>query len=149
MSDLTDKDNEYLYYELAKTHSEEKLEQLFALKALKGNPAILKNPFAFEKLCYALNGVKANFNSVEPASILMIAKAVKYILDEVKDPDWNNEIKQYVAHVAHDEGWIKLPKLLSFAQAELDDVNVKIELDDEQKKIQGLKHEALERYLKL
>lgn len=81
MSDLLDKDNEYLYYELAKTHSEEKLEQLFALKALKGNPAILKNPFAFEKLCYALNGVKANFNSVEPASILMIAKAVKYILD--------------------------------------------------------------------
>ena len=45
--------------------------------------------------------------------------------------------------------FLLLPKLLSFAQSELDDVNTKVELNDEQKKIQDLKHEALERYLKL
>ena len=143
--DLQDFDNETLYLELHKTKSEQELEKLFALKALKDNPLILENVLSFEKLCYALNHIKGNFNAFEPASLLMIAKTIK----DINHKDFNNEIKQYIAHIAWSEGWINLPEILSFSQNELDSLNNKHELDEEQKQIQAMKHNALDQYLKL
>jgi hypothetical protein len=124
--------------------SEIQLEKIFALKALKSNPGLLGNVFSFEKLVYVLNGVKPNVDIFDPPTILHIAKAL-HILG-IKE-EWHTEIKKYIAHLAKEEGWVYLPKVLDFAQPELDEISHSVELDEEQKAIQKLKHQAIEKYL--
>lgn len=106
--------------------SEEELEELFACKALVGNPTgVLQNVMAFEKFCFAVNGIIPNPESVDVPNVLMIAAAIqkaqklldkKELFTEVSD---HNTVC-YIAHVAFDEGWVILPTILSFAQKELD-----------------------------
>lgn len=125
--------------------NEAEVEEFYAMQAMKANPALLDNAFTFEKFCYALNHTKPNFEVFEPATILHIAKAVS----KIPEHNWNNEIKQYVAHVAWEEGWVKLPDILNFAQNELDALHPgNFELNEDQLKIQELKHLAVERYLR-
>lgn len=129
--------------------NESQLERIFALKALKENPLILDNVFTFEKLVYVLNDIKPNVDFFEPPTILHIAKAIKFLLEEYPDHKWHFEINQYIAHIAHEEGWVILPTVLSFVQEALTELqkNKEIELDAEQLKIQELKHKAVEKYL--
>ncbi len=128
--------------------SEQDLEELFAVKAIKHNPSILENPFSFEKVCYALNHRKPTFDYYEPASVLMMAKAIKILKDIVPNHNYDYEIRNYIAIHAHDEGWVELPEILSFANKELQDLNVKVELDEEMKQMQKMKHDAVSEYLK-
>ena len=113
------------------------------MKAIHANPGLLDNAFVFEKICYALNHTKPNVEYFEPASILQIAKAIS----KLPLHTWNNEIKQYVAHIARQEGWVTLPKILLFAQHDLEMLSSSVELDEDQKKVQQLKHLAVEKYL--
>lgn len=131
-------------------YSEEELEHLFAIKALRANPSIIENIFIFEKLCYVFNKLKSNVDTFEPPSILQIAKAVKYIKENFDENiEFNREIKEYIAHIAHDEGWYKLPDILLFAQPELDNLHKNHELDNDMMEIQKLKHLAVSKYLEL
>lgn len=130
--------------------SELKLERLFALKALKENISLLDNVFTFEKLCYVFNNLKANVETIELANILMIAKAIKTLKNLNYNHEWNNEIKQYIAHIAHSEGWLQLPEILSFAQDALKDLHQhEDELNSDQIKLQELKHKALATYIEM
>jgi len=139
-------DNDTLRLILPK-RSEEDMEYFFAEKAVKNNPAILDGVVAFEKVCYALNKLKPNFETFEPLPIICIAKAVSILNGIV--PDWkpNSEISRYIAYIAHDEGWFKPPNYLSFAAEELNKLNAVHELDEEQRKLQELKHEAVKKYV--
>jgi hypothetical protein len=123
--------------------TETQLERIFALRALKNNPEILENVFTFEKLVYVMNGLKPNVDIFDPPTILHIAKAVH----ELHLTDLNFEIRMFIAHIAFDEGWVTLPKVLSFAQPELDELSNEIELDEDQQAMQNMKHKAIEKYL--
>lgn len=123
--------------------SETQLERVFALRALKANPGLLGNVFSFEKLVYVLNGVKPNVEIFDPPTILHIAKAVRSLGEQ----EWHTEVKKYIAHLAKDEGWVYLPEVLSFAQPELNEISHSVELDEEQKQVQNMKHQAVEKYL--
>lgn len=141
-------DNETILL-INETKSEDELELIFALKALKENSLILENAFTFEKIVYVLNKIKPNVTYLELPNILMIAKAVQYLNKNYNDNiEWHPEIKMYIAYIAKEEGWVKLPKILSFADHELSLLNINIELDEEQKILQDLKHKAVEMYLK-
>ena len=123
--------------------NENQLEKIFALRALKSNPGILGNIFTFEKLVYVLNGFKPNVDILEPSTILHITKAVKLLGEQ----NWHREVKKYIAVLAFEEGWVKLPDILKFAQDDLDEISNKVELDEDQAKVQHLKHLAVERYI--
>lgn len=140
-------DNETLLL-LNEKKSEQEMEFLFALKALKENTQMLDNAFVFEKMVYVLNHMKPNVTQLEPPNILMVAKAVDYLNKNFGKIDFHQEIKMYIAHIAFDEGWFTLPDVLSFAENQLDLLHVKIELDEEQKALQDLKHKAVAMYLK-
>jgi hypothetical protein len=146
---MHDMDNETIILLSEGAHSEQQLEKIFALKALQENPGILGNAFTFEKLCYVLNDLKPNVIALEPPTILHIAKAVQFLEKQFPNHNWHPEIKQYIAAIAWEEGWVSLPGLLSFAQHELDMLHQNLDLDDDQKQLQTLKHEAVERYLKV
>lgn len=132
---------------LNETKSEQELEFLFALKALKANPSLLENAFTFEKLVYVLNKQKPNVTHLEPPNILMIAKAIDFLKKDDPDIEFHREIAMYIACIAHEEGWIKLPEILSFADSQLALLTVEHELDEEQKALQDLKHKAVKMYL--
>lgn len=128
--------------------SEQELEKLFALKALKSNPSILENFYSFEKLVYVLNNLKPNVDVWEPPTILMFAKAVQ-ILNNLEYNVNHPEIKEYIAQIAHNEGWVNLPDILKFAQPELNNIQPEaVKLDEEAKKLQEAKHLAVVEYLK-
>jgi hypothetical protein len=130
--------------------SEQELEKVFALKALQENPGILGNVFAFEKLCYVLNNLKPNTTALQPPTILHLAKAIQFLQKEYPEHHWHREVKEYIAQIALDEGWYLLPSILNFAQKELDAISYKKEeLDEDQKKLQELKHLAVNKYLAL
>lgn len=122
--------------------SELELEKQFALNALQHNPGILSNPITFEKLCFVLNDIKPNMETFEPPCILVIAKALKHLKH-----DWNNEIIQYIAHIAHEEGWHRLPDNLKFAEEALKELQEEIELEQDEERMQELKHIAVKKYL--
>lgn len=128
--------------------SEDKLEKIFALKALNENKSLFENNwFAFEKLSNVLNNIKPNINILEPISVLQASKAIKVLTSNFEFSP-GQEVKQYIAHIAHEEGWAKLPDILNFCQNELNLLQPQsINLDDEQMKIQNLKHIAVAKYL--
>ena len=106
--------------------SDQDLEELFAIKALINNPnAILQNVVAFEKFCFAVNGLIPDPEVMDIPNVLMVAYAVKKIEEVLKkkliliEPADHFTIC-YIANVAYDEGWVILPELLHFAQHELD-----------------------------
>jgi len=141
---MDDLDNETIVLLSGDRATELELERHFALKALRHNPGILSNVTTFEKLCFVLNDIKPNMETFEPPCILVVAKALHEL---EKHPEWNNEIVQFIAHIAHEEGWHTLPEILKFAQAALEDLQEDCELDEEQQKIQSLKHLAVKKYL--
>lgn len=126
------------------------LEKYFALKALKENPGILGNFFTFEKLVYVLNNIKPNVDVWEPPSILMVAKAINELNKLGQLPQqWESEVKEYISQLAYNEGWISLPEILGFAQNELDNIQPeKLDLTEQMKQLQELKHLAVREYLK-
>ena len=146
---MIDKDNETIALIADDRFDEGKLEKMFALKAFKANPYILENAFIFEKFVYACNGLKSNATTFEPASILQICKAIDTVKKERPHYLWNNEVIWYIAHIAHDEGWVSpLPDILSFANSALKELErFHGELTPEQQKMQELKHLAIKMYL--
>lgn len=145
-------DNDTILLQYGDKLSDKQAEELFAVKALKANPSILQNPFAFEKLCYALNGLKPDFGIIEPANILMVSKAIQKILSILQPKEnetlFNHEIIGYIAHIAHEEGWIQLPSILNFAQHNLEELNKnKKELTEDEQKLQDFKLKAVNKYL--
>lgn len=128
--------------------SEADLEKYFALKALRDNPAILENVLSFQNLAYVLCGLKPNVDAWEPSNILILTKAAKE-LKRLGYEVYNNEIKQYIAHIGHSEGWLVLPDDLLFAQDALKDLQMHDSIDDDQAAIQRLKHKAVDKFLNL
>ena len=105
--------------------TDEQFEELFAMKALAINPnAIITNVMAFEKFCFAVNGIIPNPEAVDIPNVLMIAGAIQKIESFLNkkltfsEPS-EHTVACYIAHVAFDEGWVILPNILSFAQNEL------------------------------
>jgi hypothetical protein len=141
-------DNETIILVDEGKRSESELEKIFALKALRQNPGILGNAFTFEKLCYVLNDLKPDINTFEPPTILHICKAIQFLEKQYPNFNWHPEIKEYIAQIGLDEGWYLLPSVLNFAQKELDAISYKKEeLNEDQKKMQELKHLAVKKYL--
>ena len=131
---------------------EHEMERVFAEKAIRGNPhEVLDKVLAFEKCVYVFNNLKPDFTTFEPLGTLCNARAVKEILGIVPDWKFHREIRHYLAYIAWQEGWVRMPDILSFAQRELDDITPgstwNIGLDDEQQKLQALKHAAVKKYL--
>ncbi len=124
--------------------SEIQLERVFALKALSVNPEILDNPVVFEKMVYVLNEIKPNFEAFNPPTTLQVAKAASMLGSRT----WHPDIVKYIAHIAHEEGWVEMPSILSFANEELKSLHAgDYTLDEDQQKVQYLKHKAVELYL--
>lgn len=108
--------------------SDQDLEEVFACKALAVNPnAILQNVRGFEMFTFAVNGIIPNEEAVDIPNVLMLAYAVKkaeqvlgkkLLFSEPAD----HTVIVYIAHCCYDEGWVLLPKILSFAQHELDKI---------------------------
>jgi len=147
-NEFEDMDNETIVL-INETMNEGQLEKLFALKALKQNPGILGNIHTFSKLMEVLNNVKPSVDLFEPINLLCIAKGVKE-LNLPKDFDWHDEIRWYTSNIAHEEGFLQLPEILNFAQDQLDELNNYFdynELNEDQKKIQEMKHLAIKKYL--
>ena len=146
---MIDKDNETIAFIANGRFEEGKLEKMFALKAFKSNPYILENAFIFEKFVYACNELKSSAESFEPASILQICKAIDIVKKERPHFLWNNEVIWYIAHIAHNEGWVApLPDILSFVNSALKELErFQGELTPEQQKMQELKHLAVKMYL--
>lgn len=101
---------------LDSTLSRVELEELFAMKAVLGNPDIVNNVCVFEKLCFALNGEIPSFEVINIPTTLMIAGAVH----KLKHKEYSEQVKKYIACIAYEEGWVILPRGLSFCQRELD-----------------------------
>ena len=74
--------------------SENELEKLFALKALKNNSGILDNVHTFSKLMEVFNNLKPTVNSFEPINLLVIAKGIKTLGPQ--EHEWHPEIKKYI-----------------------------------------------------
>jgi hypothetical protein len=125
--------------------SEVQLEKIFMTKALQARPESLDNPIIFEKIVYVLNGLKSNSEAFHPPTILHLAKAAQLIGNRV----WSHEIVQYIAHIAHEEGWVDMPEVLLFANDALHALHASHELDEDQKRVQLLKHRAVTLYLGL
>jgi len=105
---------------------DEELEELFAIKALAVNPnAVLQNIMAFEKFCFAVNGIIPNEEAVDIPNLLMVGYAVKKAEEVLnkkllfEEPADHTTIV-YIANIAHYDGWVLLPPVLSFAQHQLD-----------------------------
>lgn len=105
--------------------SDEELEKIFAIKALVGNPAgVLQNVMGWEKFCFAVNNIIPNPEAVDIPNVLMIAHAVQEAEQVLNKKLLFNEPTEhmtivYIATVAFDEGWVILPRILNFAQNEL------------------------------
>ena len=131
--------------------SELELEKYFAVKALNENPGILGNAFTFGLLCHVLNNIKPDTNTWEPPTVLMFAKAVDFLNKKMfvdKPHIWHPEICEYIAQISHAEGWVKLPEVLEFAQKELNNLQPKeVMLDDDGKENQKKKMDACYTYL--
>ena len=120
-----DQDNETII--LNNPHlKDEELEELFAIKALVINPnAIIQNVMAFEKFCFAVNGIIPNPEAVDIPNVLMVAYAVKKAEEVLgrkllfTEPSDHTCIV-YIANIGFYDGWILFPKILSFAQHQLD-----------------------------
>jgi hypothetical protein len=105
---------------------DEELEKVFAIKALINNPnAVLQNIMAFEKFCFAVNGIIPNPEAVDIPNILMVAYAVKKAEEVLhtkllfEEPADHTTIV-YIANIAFYDGWVLLPPILNFAQHQLD-----------------------------
>lgn len=128
--------------------SEAELEKIFVLKALRVYSHLLDDAFVFEKTVYVLNDVKPNIESLQPPTVLHIAKAVKFINQLYPTHQWSHDVIYYIAHIAHEEGWATLPSILKFADHALVELQPETpELDEDQHKLQALKHKAVEIYL--
>lgn len=101
---------------LDSTLSRVELEELFAMKAVLGNPDIVNNVCVFEKLCFALNGEIPSFEVINIPSGIMIAGAIH----KLGKREYSEQVKKYIACVLFEEGWVIAPRNLSFCQRELD-----------------------------
>ena len=150
-NEFTDCDNDTFLLENDGKLTESELEEIFVFKALGQNPGILGHTHSFMKVMEVLNGTKPNVDYFEPISILCIAKGIKILNSKLheymQNHAWHPEIKLLISCIAHDEGWIKLPDILSFAQNELDELQEEFEIDEEINKLQELKHWAIQKYL--
>jgi hypothetical protein len=107
--------------------SDEELEELFALKALHHNYDVITNVMAFEKFVFAVNGIIPNFERVDIPNLLMVASALKkaerVLQRQLKFEEPNEHTtKVYIAHIAHEDGFVIMPRCLSFAQEELNKI---------------------------
>ena len=101
------------------------LEELFATKAVKHNPEILKNTCTFPLVVLALNREVPNFDSMEMPDILMVSLAIHKLIKEKLITDLESlgeSTLKYIACLAFDEGWIILPRVLAPVQRYLNDL---------------------------
>ena len=114
-------DNETIYLEQRDKMTREELEEVFASKAVAGNPDIVNNVMVFEKLCLALNGVIPSFEHVEEPSLTMVCGAIKKMRQIGVDTTiLSEQVKKYIACVAFHDGFVVLPRIIHFAQSFLD-----------------------------
>lgn len=111
---MLDLDNETIALTSDLKRSE--LEELFAMKAVLGNPDIVNNVCVFEKLCFALNGEIPSFDVINIPTILMVAGAVH----KLGERTYSEQVKKYIAVIGYEEGWAIFPQDLAFCQRELD-----------------------------
>lgn len=123
---------------LDSTLSRVELEELFAMKAVLGNPDIVNNVCVFEKLCFALNGEIPSFEVINIPTVLDIAVAIKKLPKFIP----NETITKYVAIIAWNDGFSILPSILKFAQPYL----TKISSDLSRELFANYTPESLEKY---
>lgn len=70
----------------------------------------------FQKVCLVLNGRDVFFDVKQDISIKEILFAVRTLKIRYPEEMFNDEVAQYIATEAIDEGFVFLPKELSFAQ---------------------------------
>jgi hypothetical protein len=121
---MLDQDNETVILNNPGT-SDQDLEELFAIKALIHNPdMILGNILAFEKFCWAVNGITSSPEIFDPPNLLMVAYAIKKAEEVLHkkllfiEPHEHTTLV-FIANIAYNEGWVVLPSVLSFAQHQL------------------------------
>jgi len=73
----------------------------------------------FEKVAVAFNNRVPNFGFTEYLSPLEIANAVS-LMNDIREMEWGDEVRVYVAAITRDHGFSYLPEPLNFAQDMLD-----------------------------
>jgi len=101
--------------------NEETKNKLMAVKAVMANDYFWQEWDVFEKVCSAFNGRIPNFGNMEDLSIAELALGAQ-LVSKLKKRSFKNEVQAYVASRAHEEGYVMLPEVLSFAQGYLDDL---------------------------
>lgn len=93
--------------------------KLMAIKALMANDYFWQEWEVFEKVCSAFNDRIPHFGRMEDLSVAELALGVQ-LASQLKRRSFDNEVKAYVASRAHEDGYVMLPEVLSFAQDYLD-----------------------------
>lgn len=116
---MLSRDNDALVLELSGKYSREQLEALFAIKAAVGNPDVVNNVMAFEKICLALSGEIPSFEHVECPTAFQVINAIVQLRKRDVQPTSESVLK-YIACVLYDDGFVIAPKSVSFVQKYLD-----------------------------
>lgn len=104
-------------------------EKIYALRAVKNNPAVLLNWHLFEKVVSAFSSRKADFAFAQKPSLGECSAAVAIISKLTTDPI-GPEVSDYIAAVALDEGYVTLApsKFLNQFDDELEAIRKSMDL---------------------
>jgi hypothetical protein len=117
--------------------NEESKNKLMALKVLLSNDYFWQEWEVFEKICVAFNDRLPEFQFMDELSMAEIALAVA-LAAKIKKRTFKHEVQAYVASVAHEDGYVMLPTMLTFAQEHLDTLMQGTPGEDIRDKLKGL-----------
>lgn len=93
-----------------------------AAKVLLTSTYFWRDNLVFEKVVLALNDVMPMFDRYQGPSPGMIARAVR-ISKEIRDLEFSDEVKRYIAVVCLNDGLAVLPGHLEFVKGHLDSIS--------------------------
>jgi len=102
--------------------NEENKNKIMAVRVLIGSSLFWTEWEVFEKVVAAFNDRVPIFRMKEDVSLGEIAYTVS-VANKIRDRDYGGEIEAFVAAEAFEEGYVKLPEVLSFAQEDLDELS--------------------------
>lgn len=89
--------------------------KILAIKAISNTDEFFRNWRAFEKACVAFSDREANFGHVQEVRLHDVAVTVHLVRNFIKDKEFTDEVKSYIAACAIRDGFMMLPEELGFA----------------------------------
>ena len=109
-------------------------EKILALRVIIMVDVFWEKWDVFEKVCCAFNSVQPTFDTIQYLSAGQIAYAID-CANQLRNNQFSNEVKSYIAAKLKDEGLVVAPKSLEFVQAQLTEIT--LEMDDLRKKVKS------------